>query len=149
MRPDSSLIACLGLLLACDAAPSATHGAGAAEGAGAGQHEGAADPGTSSDADCLTDAEEATLGTDPLVADSDADGLDDCAERDCVSDPLDAAEQCYACGWPHGDPGTLVATGAEVGDVIANMALLDQCREPIHLWDFAGEYRILMMTTTT
>lgn len=121
------------------------------------------------DGDCLTDAEEAELGTDPASTDSDGDGLEDCAERDeigtdptradtdgdgfddaeevaCVSDPADASETCYACGWPHGDPGDLESTGADEGDVIANLALWDQCGEEVHLWDFTGPYYILYAT---
>jgi len=98
------------------------------------------------DGDCLSDAEEAALGTDPTLADSDGDGTSDCDEVACVSDPLDAAETCYACGWPHLDPGTLVATGAAVGDVIENLELFDQCGDVVRLWDFTGSYYILFMT---
>lgn len=99
-----------------------------------------------SDGDGLDGCEEAALGTDPDVADSDGDGLSDGDEADCVSDPLDAEEQCFACGWEHNDPGNLVSTGAEEGDVIANLDLWDQCDEPVSLWDFAEEYHILFLT---
>lgn len=98
------------------------------------------------DADGLDGCAEAALGTDPDAADSDGDGLTDGEEADCVSDPLDATEQCYACGWAHNDPGTLVSTGAEVGDTIADMALWDQCGEEVSMWDFAEEYHILFLT---
>ena len=98
------------------------------------------------DGDCLSDGEEAELGTDPSLADTDGDGIGDCEEVDCVSDPLDPAEKCYACGWEHGDPGNLVSTGKEEGDVIANLELVDQCSEQVRLWDFAGGYHILFMT---
>ncbi len=120
------------------------------------------------DGDCMDDEEEAALGTDPSDADPDGDGLDDCEELDhgtdpnaedgdgdglsdveeldCASDPNDADEVCHSCGWPHDDPGDLVSTGAEEGDVIENIELVDQCGETLPLWDLAGEYHILFMT---
>jgi len=98
------------------------------------------------DGDCLSDEEEAMLGTDPTLVDTDADGIGDCEEVACVSDPVDGAEKCYACGWKHNDPGNLVATGATEGDVVANMSFTDQCSEAVSLWDFAQEYHILFMT---
>lgn len=98
------------------------------------------------DGDGLDGCAEAALGTDPDAADSDGDGLSDGQEADCVSDPLDAAEVCYACGWPHNDPGTLTATGAEDGDTIENLAYWDQCGEEVSMWDFAEEYHILFLT---
>jgi hypothetical protein len=127
------------------------------------------DPSTmSSDTDCLTDADEASHGTDPLSPDSDGDGLDDCtevglgtdplaadsdgdglpdlAEVTCVSDPNDAASVCYACGWGHDDPGNLGPVGVAEGDTIEDIALIDQCGETVPLWDFAQEYHILFMT---
>ncbi|MBX3131307.1 MAG: hypothetical protein KF718_31595 [Polyangiaceae bacterium] len=57
------------------------------------------------------------------------------------------AKAPYACGWAHGDPGNLESTGAEEGDVIENVPLVDQCGETVPLWDFAGQYRMLFMTT--
>ena len=57
-----------------------------------------------SDSDGLSDAEEATLGTDPLVADTDAGGVDDGTEVAMGTDPLNAADDpsnLAACG----DPG--------------------------------------------
>jgi hypothetical protein len=98
------------------------------------------------DMDGVTDCDEAKLGTDPDNADTDGDGNDDGVEVDCGSDPLDAEEVCYGCGWGKNDPGDLVSTGAEVGDVIANLTLVDQCKDEISLWDLAGEYHILYMT---
>ena len=99
-----------------------------------------------SDADGLNDCEELDLGTDPEKIDSDGDGFADADEVDCVSDPTDANEQCYACGWEHNDPGNLVSTGADYGDVVANVQLPDQCDEIVDLWDFHGEYHVLYMT---
>ena len=98
------------------------------------------------DGDGLDDCLEADLGTSYDVADSDGDGLTDGEEFDCVSDPLDGEEVCYTCGWEHADPGTFTATGARVGDVIANVDLVDQCGDDVQLWDMAGEYHILWMT---
>lgn len=115
-------------------------------GAGGGGAGGFGDGSGNADGDCLTDAEELALGTDPARADSDGDGDDDCAEIDCSSDPADGAERCYACGWKRNDPGDLVATGAAEGDVIENLALVDQCGEEVSLWDFARAYHILFMT---
>ena len=133
---------------------------------------------TNADGDCLTDARERELGTNPNLVDSDADTLDDCDEIErgsdpkladsdgdgltdpqevaCVSSPIDAREKCYACGWKHNDPKNLVESGKEVGNVIGNVELLDQCLETVHLWDFAAtadspspepaQYHILFMT---
>ena len=99
------------------------------------------------DADGLLDGQEVDeLETDPLLADTDGDGMDDKTEVDCVSSPTDPKELCYACGWPHNDPGTLKSTGSDIGDVAANVQLVDQCGEPVDLWDLAGEYHILYMT---
>jgi hypothetical protein len=123
-----------------------------------------------SDTDCLLDPIELELGTDPNDPDTDGDGLDDCAEVeqhgsdplsedgdgdgvldvtevDCVSDPMDAAEICYACGWPHGDPGTLSSTGAAVGSVVGDLTLYDQCEEPLSLYDLYGSYVVMFVTT--
>lgn len=133
--------------------PLALVGCSQAEGAGAGSTK---DPGANADGDCLTDAEELARGTDPTRSDSDGDGVSDCDELACVSDPLDQGEKCFACGWKHNDPGDLVSTGKAQGDVIGNMQLVDQCLEPVSLWDFAAtprspspkpaEYHILVMS---
>ena len=68
------------------------------------------------------------------------------AEDDCSTDSLNAADDCYACGWRKDDPGNLVSTGSDIGDVIANVELVDQCGEQVRIWDFYGEYHILFMT---
>ncbi len=98
------------------------------------------------DADGLVDCDEVALGTDPDTADSDADGTGDGEEAACGADPLDAEETCYQCGWYRGDPGTLEATGAAIGDTLENVAMTDQCGELVDLWDFAGEYHVLFLT---
>jgi len=128
------------------------------------------DPDANADGDCMTDLEEADMGTDPSSVDTDADGIDDCAEMDlgtdatledsdgdgtsdpeevaCVSDPTDGTETCYACGWPHNDPGDIVSEGNDEGDFIDNVVLEDTCEEEVDLWDFYGEYHILLGTAT-
>lgn len=98
------------------------------------------------DGDGLDGCAEAALGTDPEVADTDGDGLSDGDEAACVSDPIDANEVCYACGWAHGDPGDLEATGPAEGDTVANLDLVDQCEEAVPLWDLAGAWRLVFMT---
>lgn len=102
---------------------------------------------TDSDGDGLSDCEEIELGTDALAADSDGDGVDDGDELACVSDPNDADEVCYACGWEHGDPGDLASSGADIGDVMGDLTVHDQCGDEVSLWDLAGAYRLLYMTT--
>ena len=98
------------------------------------------------DGDGLSDCDEALLGTDPLAGDTDGDGVTDLVESDCSSDPLNAADACYACGWQKNDPGTLSESGAEVGDTIGNLQLVDQCGETVSMWDFYGDYHVLFMT---
>lgn len=98
------------------------------------------------DGDGLDDCTEAELGTDPSLGDSDGDGISDGDELDCESDPLDAADVCYGCGWPKNDPGSLEATGDQVGDLIANIVLVDQCGDNVSMWDFYGAYHIIYKT---
>ncbi len=132
----------------CAEERSSTDGSGPSSGSASGQGGEAPDPSANVDGDCMTLAEEQAIGTDDTLADTDGDGFDDCAETACVSDPVDAAEKCYLCGWKHADPGNLVSTGASEGDVIANLDLVDQCKEPLRLWDLAGGYHILFMTAS-
>ena len=99
-----------------------------------------------SDGDGISDGEEQTLGTDPMNDDSDGDGYIDSDELDCDTDPMDEGEYCYDCGWEHNDPGNLVSTGSNEGDVIANLQLADQCGQVVDLWDFYGDYHILFQT---
>jgi len=110
--------------------------------------EASGDCSADSDGDGVDDCTEDELGTDPDLADTDGDGYSDGEEVDCVSDPLDAAEVCYACGWAHNDPGDLQATGSSEGDIVTNIALIDQCMEDVDLWDFAGSYVMLFMTAS-
>ena len=100
------------------------------------------------DEDGLSDCTELELGTLPEVRDTDGDGDSDGEEVACVSDPLDPEEVCYACGWPHNDPGTLSSTGARVGDTVENLELVDQCGERVNLWDLSGSWSLLFMTAS-
>ena len=111
------------------------------------ESERGADPAVAdTDGDGLDDGVELGLGTNPAVADTDGDGQGDGAEVECHTSPTDPNEACYACGWMHNDPGSLVSKGAEVGDVIQNYELVDPCGERVELWDFARSYHILYMT---
>ena len=101
------------------------------------------------DGDGLDDCSELSMGLDPESDDSDGDGIADGIEVDCGADPNDSAEYCYECGWGKNDPENLVPTGSEVGDVMANIALMDQCGEMVNVYDLAGEYHIVYQTAAT
>ena len=109
-------------------------------------HSTACDDTEDSDADGLDDCTEIELGLDPEEEDTDGDGITDAIELDCGSDPIDIDDSCYECGWGRNDPGNIAATGAGHGDVMENITLVDQCREEVDIYDFAGEYHILYMT---
>ena len=114
-----------------------------------GTADGACDPLADADFDGLDDCiEQEEYGTDPQSHDSDFDGFSDGEEVACGSNPLDVDEECYACGWRHDDPGDLVSTGSDIGDVIENIPFIDQCGEQVQLWDFAREYHILFLTAS-
>ena len=90
-----------------------------------------------SDGDGLSDAEEAELGSDPAVEDSDGDGWNDGVEHSYYTDPVDPNDHPYTGGWPIDScRNDLQATGMGVGDVINDVALLDQYGEEIRLHDF-------------
>ncbi len=55
--------------------------------------DGGADGVIDTDGDGLSDAQEATIGTDPTVADTDGDGYSDGEEVDAGTDPLSSDEQ--------------------------------------------------------
>ena len=108
----------------------------------------ACDPSADTDGDGLDDCTELDLGTRLDAADTDGDGTTDADELACHSDPLDAMDACYACGWPHNDPGDLTDVGTEVGSTIDNIELIDQCGERVQLWDLSGEWHLLFMTAS-
>lgn len=105
------------------------------------------DDSSDADGDGLNDCEEESLGSDPAKDDTDGDGLTDLEEVDCGTSALDANDTCYACGWGKNDPGNIQSTGADVGDVMANVGLTDQCGEVVNMYDFAGAYHVMYMTT--
>ncbi|MFZ5477401.1 MAG: hypothetical protein ACOZNI_11565 [Myxococcota bacterium] len=72
------------------------------------------------------------------------DGDDVPAGDDTGTAPIEY--ETYACGWEKRDPGTLVSTGNEEGDVLADLTLVDQCGEPFRVWDMYAEYFILFVT---
>jgi len=98
------------------------------------------------DGDGIADSDEVALGLDPTTDDTDGDGFLDGDEVDCGADPNDASVVCYACGWKMNDPGDIESSGSGLGDVMSNVALIDQCGEMVDFYDFAGEYHILYMT---
>ena len=99
------------------------------------------------DSDGLNDCEEEALGSDPAKDDTDGDGLTDLEEVDCGTSALDADDTCYACGWGKNDPGNIQATGAGVDDIMENVTLVDQCGDRVNMYDFAGAYHVMYMTT--
>lgn len=106
---------------------------------------GSVDPNLDSDGDGLTDAEEATLGTDPQVADTDLDGWDDGDEVDGHTDPNSATDHPYTGGWAMGAcRDDLVASGNGVGQVTADFALLDQHGDTVRLHDFCDREVLLV-----
>lgn len=81
------------------------------------------------------------LGCAPTSGKDVADG----AGED-TSDTGPGAYDTYACGWEKRDPGTLESTGTEVGDVLADLTLVDQCGESFRVWDMYREYFMLFIT---
>ena len=120
-----------------------------AAGCGEGKDEAIAgcDEKSDADSDGLSDCEEEALGSDPAKDDTDGDGLTDLEEVDCGTSALDADDTCYACGWGNNDPGNIQATGAGVDDIMENVTLVDQCGERVSMYDFAGAYHLMYMTT--
>lgn len=91
-----------------------------------------------SDGDGLTDAEEATLGTDPSEPDTDSDAYGDGVEVTAGTDPLEYYQHPFVGGYPPGPGPVWQGTGWAVGEVLENAALLDQHAEAIDLWSFSG-----------
>lgn len=56
------------------------------------------------------------------------------------------AYDTYACGWEKRDPGGLKGTGASIGDVLADLTLVDQCGESFRIWDMYSKYFLLYYT---
>ena len=148
-RPLTLLLTCLGLASCADQANKSTSSGDELVG-NAGDTSSPSDgcdPPADSDGDGIDDCTEEDLGLDPSLDDTDGDGVSDGVELDCGSDALDPTDTCvYACGWGPNDPGDIESTGAELGDVMENIALVDQCGDMVNIYDFAGAYHILYMT---
>ncbi len=136
----SRFIPCLVLTVALAACgdPSAVDDAAWGSGGAGGDGEGALDP----DADHLTNAEEAALGTDPQDPDTDGDGYLDGDEVLEGTDPLDPASRIYTGGWPYQrEKGSIVDPGFDsspgVGAVMPRLVAYDQHGELVDLYDFA------------
>jgi len=136
----------LSIVIALSCVMSCALTKGSDSGASSGAQGADCDDGADGDGDGIDDCTEAELGTDPSLSDSDGDGTSDGDELDCESDPLDEADVCYGCGWSKNDPGSLESSGDQVGDVIANIVMVDQCGEAVSMWDFYGEYHIIYKT---
>ena len=120
---------------------------------GGGQDDGKeteTDPSTEDrDGDGLSTAEEEIYGTDPDVADSDQDGFLDGEEVNTHgTNPAYAHSHPYAggynVGWCSAVPTGAVGSGRyQRGDVVSNVALLDQHGESVDLYSFCGQYVLI------
>ncbi len=103
-------------------------------------------PDADTDGDGLTDAEEAALGTDPLLPDTDGDGWEDLAEVDGNTDPLSEDDHPYTGGWAIGAcRHDLSSTGHDVGEVADDFELTDQFGDSLSLHDFCDR-EVLMVS---
>lgn len=132
------LLLCAALLAAAGCGTSdGDHRSTTSAGSGSGG-DANADP----DADYLTNAEEASQGTDPTNPDTDGDGYLDGDEVLEGSDPLDAESLIYQGGWPYqrskdtiADPG--FEGPPEIGAVLPHFIGYDQFGELVDVYDFA------------
>lgn len=61
-----------------------------------------------------------------------------------LPDPWPSSPSAYACGWPTNDPGTLTQDYTlAVGSTFPNVRLIDQCDEPMALWDLYGSWLVM------
>ncbi len=99
-------------------------------------------PETSDDADAdgLTDAEEAELGTDPTNADSDGDGYEDGYEADYGTDPNDVWDKPYEGGWDidFDCRESVQGFGDEVGETAFDFEAYNQHSDLLSLYDFCN-----------
>lgn len=154
------------LLFACEAEKDdgATTDGGSEEG---GTDGGATDGGdggdggvdtTDTDADGVTDADEATLGTDPNLADTDGDGQNDGEEVAAGTSALNAYSRTYIGGYnvgacdvapePTGPTGigrydTYEWDAFQNGDIPENWTFVDQYGEEVDLYSFCGRTIVL------
>lgn len=91
------------------------------------------------DDDGLTDAEEAELGTDLVVADSDGDGFDDGAEVEQNTNPLDALDKPYdQCR------DSITGTGGAIGDIAHDFELRNQWDGTTRLYNYCERVALLI-----
>lgn len=109
--------------------------------------------GGDSDGDGLSDADEATYGTDPDVADTDGDGYTDGEEVEGGTNPTFEYSHPYTGDYNVGNCEDGVAEGSagpsgqiyQAGDIAANFTMMDQYGEMVDLYSFCG--RTVMMVT--
>jgi hypothetical protein len=91
------------------------------------------------DGDGLSDAEEAELGTDRVIADSDGDGFDDGAELIGKTDPLDEWSKPYdQCR------DSIVGTGNAVGEISFDWELPNQWETTTRLYNYCDRVALLI-----
>lgn len=92
------------------------------------------------DADGLLTSREDELGTDPTNPDTDGDGHLDGEEIEIGSDPLDLNDYPYTGGYgKDACADDIVATGGNtVGDIVADITLMDQFGDNVRLYDFCA-----------
>jgi len=96
--------------------------------------------GDDADADGLTDAEEAELGTDPTNADSDGDGYEDGYEAGYGTDPNDVWDKPYEGGWDidFDCRESVQGFGDEVGETAFDFEAYNQHSDLLSLYDFCN-----------
>lgn len=61
-----------------------------------------------------------------------------------VADPSGAITEPYTCGWPQNSPGgPNPSWDVADGQLFPNVRMVDQCGEPVDLWDFRGYYLVI------
>ena len=69
--------------------------------------------------DCVSSCDAGAAVSFPFCVYGDHWGCpSDMIRSDSCSEDVEPEPEPYACGWPSNDPGTLVSTGTEVGDVV-------------------------------
>lgn len=90
-----------------------------------------------SDGDGLSDASEASLGSDPGNPDSDGDTWLDGEEAESNTDPINPDDHPYTGGWAIGDcRADVESTGNAEGEVANDFSLMDQYGEMVSLHSF-------------
>ena len=66
------------------------------------------------------------------------------SETETIPDLGGAIAEPYTCGWPQNSPGGPNASwDVADGEIFPNLRLIDQCDEPVDLWDFRGYYLVI------